>query len=157
MSTAKKKSSLGVTLFLVALIVGFVWGGVGALNTYLEQRAETKELAENRVEGDAQVLSVTTTKQFRGGQSTSLRVSFDPSGPELLEFADLTVCTEADYDEGTETVRVVHASTDPGIVALAECEGSVDSILPLVIGVLLIALGAFLVWQLVRSWTAEKE
>jgi hypothetical protein len=151
-----KKSSLGADIFLALVIVGFIAGGVGALSSYLEQRKQTEELVENGVEAEAQVVSVTETTQFRGGRSTTLTVSFDPSTSDLA-LADVTVCTEADYDEGAATVQIVHSEDDPEVARLAECVTSVDSQLGLVFGVIFLGLGVFLLWRLIRGWIADRE
>lgn len=149
MSVSQKTSRSGTIFFAVAILI-FVGFGYGALKSYFDQRTVTENLVTHGVETEADVRSVTTTRTFRGGASTSIGVSFDPRGPELITFADVQVCTEANYEEGTETVRIVYAPNDPEAVRLAECVSSVDSQLGLIVGVLFLALGAFLLWLMLR-------
>ena len=156
MSTAQK-SSLGVNIFIGLLIVGFIAAGIGALNSYLQQRAENAAIAEDGAEVEASVIAVTEKTQFRGGSSFVLTVSFEPKGSASTQVADVTVCTEGDYTEGDDSVQVVYAVDDPAAVRLAECKDTVDSSLGLVFGIIFLGLGLFFMWGSIRSWMKRRD
>jgi hypothetical protein len=151
MSSAGKKSRAG-DIFIGLLIVGFIAAGLGALNSYLQERRETSAIAEDGVETDGTVIVVSQSARFRGGGGgVTLTVSYSPEGAAAVEIADVTVCSEADYDEGTDTVRVVYVPDDPQAVRLAECAGTIDSSLGLIFGIIFLALGLFFLQAFVRS------
>lgn len=151
-SAPQRKSSIGVTIFMWLLAIGFLAAGYGAMKTYFDERAEIADLEENGVATEASVISVTETTNFRGGGGITLSISYPtPDGPDLVHVADVTVCTEADYEDGTETVDIVYAANDPEAVRLADCAATVDTYLPLAIGIVFGLLGLFLAWSLIRK------
>lgn len=150
------KASAGNKIFLALFIVGLVAAGVGALVTYRNTGAESDALAEHGVRADADVVSVS---EVVGAEEVSrLRVSYDPPGERFLDFAEVTDCSRARYEQGVGTVRVVYLPDDPNVIRLEACEDSFDdNILPGIIGVALLLVAALAMWRLRRLWRAEAD
>lgn len=150
------KASAGNKIFLALFIVGLVAAGVGALVTYRNTGAESDVLDQRGVRADADVVSVS---QVTGAEEVSrLRVSYDPPGERFLEFAEVTDCSGARYEQGVETVRVVYLPDDPSVIRLEACEDSFDdNTLPGIIGVVLLLVAALAMWRLRRLWQADAD
>ena len=148
------KATLGMKLFLVVVTVGFFAAGYGGLKTYFEDRKDTALLKEEGVTATANVLSTNEVSRTRGGTYFEINVSYDPPGDEFLEFAQVLECSEESFEPGTEEVEVVFVPGKPDLTRLATCESSVDSILPLVVGIVFPALALLLLWRTRRFWTS---
>lgn len=151
--TSDGGSSLWTKVFFAVVILGLAAGGIGAIKTYLDQSAVGERLVEQGVAAEANVMSATEITGWRSATYTELRVSYDPPGPQILEFAEIQDCTEERYAPGTRTVRVVFLSSDPDVIRLAACRSSFDSDrLPGLIGIALIGVSLFMLWRLRRLW-----
>lgn len=154
-ATSGGRQSLWTKVFFALVILGLGAGGAGAIKTYLDQSAVGERLEEQGVDADANVVSATEITRWRSATYTELRVSYDPSGPQILEFAEIQDCSEERYDAGTQTVRIVYLPSEPDVVRLAACRSSFDSdILPGLIGIALIGLSLFMLWRLRGLWAA---
>jgi hypothetical protein len=51
----------------------------------------------------------------------------------------------------------VYAADDPEAVRLAECETTIDSSLPLILGIIFLALGLFFLWGFARSFMKRRD
>ena len=147
------KPSVGNKVFLALFVVGLVAAGVGALVTYRNTGAESDALGERGIRADADVLSVS---EVTGAEEVSrLRVSYDPPGGRFLEFAEVTDCSGARYEQGVRTVRVVYLPDDPNVIRMEACEDSFDdNTLPGIIGVVLLLVAVMAMWRLRRLWRA---
>jgi hypothetical protein len=149
------KASRGVDVFLAIVTIGFLAAGVASIKYYFDNRGETAELAANGVETEAEVSSI-SVESHGSGRGVTIRalVSYDPQGPGLVEFTEVVGCSEETIDRDAETLRITYLPDDPESVRLADCVTSVDSWLPIVAGIAFSALGLYLAWRLVRSWTS---
>jgi hypothetical protein len=121
--------------------------GYGATKTYLDEGRVSRDLQERGVSTDADVVSVTEFSGRRIETYHELSVSYDPPGPEILEFADVQDCSGSRYESGLETVRILYLPDDPEVVRLEACRSSFDrDILPAILG------GAFFVFALLLAW-----
>jgi hypothetical protein len=137
---------------MAVVILGFGAAGVGALKTYIDNRAETTALAARGVEEDANVTNVTEVSGRRIETYHRINVSFDPRGPGLFEFAEILDCPGHRYD-GPATVRIVYLPDDPEAVWLVACQSSFDAnTFPGIIGVVLVAFTLFMLWRTRRLW-----
>lgn len=149
MSTPPKTSRL-VAVFIALVGIGFVAAGIGSFKSYFDQRSETQRLEEQGVETEANIISVEVTTQRRGGNHARLGVTYEDRGSGATTFAEVLDCSEERYEEGDRTVRIVYVPGNPEDVRRAECVSSVDSILPLVVGPIFLALGLFLLLSPLR-------
>ena len=141
---------LRTKVFFAVAILGLAAAGVGALNVYSDQSRAGRELQERGVEADADVMSVSGPEIET---HTELRVSYDPAGPQILEFAEVQDCAGARYEPGIETVRVVYLPDDPEVIRLQLCRSTFDSdVFPGIVGVAFLATVLFMLWRLRRLW-----
>lgn len=146
---------LGTKVFIALVIVGFLAAGVGATKTYLDQSRRAAELEERGVAADADVMSATEISGRRIETYHKLRVSYDPPGPKILEFAEVQDCSGARYEPGVPTVRVVYLPNDPETVRLESCRSSFDSdVLPGIFGLVFFAIALLMLWRLRHLWTS---
>ena len=147
------RPGLGTKVFLALVIVGFAAAGIGAIKTYLDESRQSTELVERGVETDGDVMSATEISGRRIETYTKLRVSYDPQGPRILDFAEVQDCPAARYEPGISTVRVVYLPDDPDVIRLQTCRSSFDSdVLPGILGLVFIALALLILWRARRVW-----
>lgn len=151
--TDPPRATLRSTLVFAALIVLFGAIGVVGVRTYFDNRAESAALVKEGVETDAHVIHVEEIARGprRGGTSITLLVSYETQEPGGVEIAEVFPCSEVEYEDGDETIRVVYLPGDPEAVRMAGCASTIDTSLPLVIGIGSFALALFLLWLLVRQ------
>ena len=151
--TDPPRLTVRAVLIFTTLIALFGAIGVVGVRTYFADRAESAALMTEGIETDAHVIHV--EKVSRGpnrGFSITLLVSYETQDQFGVEIAEVFPCSEVQYEEGDETIEVVYSPDDPDAVRMAGCAATIDTWLPLAIGIGSFALSLFLLWQLVSQW-----
>ena len=148
-----RSPGVGTKVFMALVVIGLFAAGYGGIRTYLDKTSQARGLEEEGVEADADVASATLTSGRRIEEYATLRVSYDPPGPQILEFAEVNDCSDARWERGIETVRVVYLPDDPEVVVLEGCLSDFDAnILPGILGAVFLALALLLLWRLRHFW-----
>ena len=144
---------VGTKIFMALVVIGLLAAGYGGIKTYLDKTSQARELEENGVLADADVSSATLTSGRRIEEYATLRVSYDPPGPQILEFAEVQDCSGARWERGIETVRVVYLADNRDVIALEACRSNFDAnILPGILGGVFLALALLMLWRLRNFW-----
>ena len=153
---AQSSTGIGFKIFMALVVLGLAAAGYGGIKTYLEKSSQSQRLQEDGVEANADVSSVTEISGRRIETYHELRVSYDPPGEEILEFAEVKDCSGARYESGITTVRVVYLPDEPEVIRLAACEANFDTDkFPGIIGLVFSAFALLLLWRLgLRFWTS---
>ena len=151
---APPPAGLGIKIFLALVILGFAAAGYGGIKTYLDKTRAADALEKDGVETDADVSSATEISGRRIETYHELSVSYDPEGPEILEFAEVKDCSGARWEPGLDTVRIVYLPDDPEVVSLERCRSNFDTnIFPGIVGLVFGALALLLAWKTRGMWT----
>lgn len=142
-------------VFLALVIVGFLAASYGAIKTYLDNTSQAEDLAERGVVEDANVVSATEVSGRRIETYHKLNVSYDPPGPQFLEFTEVQDCSGARWEPGMETVRVIYLPDDPEVIRIVDCAASFDTnVLPAIAGAAFLGVALLMLWRLRGVWRA---